>query len=90
MPIHALFSANRPLVLFAYGQTFFILGLAIFLQYRKHSRLRLAHDLLWLAAFGLLHGMYEWGDIFMPFRPDTGPTIYQQLLTNSIYCSKVE
>jgi signal transduction histidine kinase len=79
MPIHDLFSANRPLVLFAYGQTFFILGLAIFLQYRKHSRLRLARDLLWLAAFGLLHGIYEWGDILVPLRVDT-PTVYQQLI----------
>ena len=57
--LHQLFVINRPLLLFVYGQTFFVLGLAIFLQSRKHSRLRLARDLRWLASFGVLHGIYE-------------------------------
>lgn len=63
-----LFTLNRPLVLFVYGQTFFIMGLAIFLQSRRHSRLRLARDLRWLAVFGILHGLHEWGDVFIPLQ----------------------
>jgi len=62
------FFANRSLVLFAYGQVFFILGLAIVLQSRQHSRLRLARNLPWLAAFGILHGLNEWGDLFIPIQ----------------------
>ncbi len=64
------FTHNRPIILFAYGQVFFILGLAIFLQSRRHSRLRLARDLRWLAAFGLLHGLHEWGWVFIPMQSE--------------------
>lgn len=62
------FFANRSLVLFTYGQVFFILGLAIVLQSRQRSRLRLARNLPWLAAFGILHGLNEWGDLFIPIQ----------------------
>jgi signal transduction histidine kinase len=62
------FLANRSLVLFAYGQVFFILGLAIVLQSRQRSRLRLARNLPWLAGFGILHGFHEWGDLFIPIQ----------------------
>jgi signal transduction histidine kinase len=64
------FTYNRPIMLFAYGQVFFVLGLAIFLQSRRHSRLRLARDLRWLAAFGLLHGLHEWGWVFIPIQSE--------------------
>lgn len=74
------FALNRPVVLFVYGQTFFVMGLAIFLQSRRHSRLRLARDLTWLAMFGLLHGLHEWGDIFVPIQSTYLPPIYIELL----------
>lgn len=64
------FTHNRPVILFVYGQVFFILGLAIFLQSRRHSRLKLARDLRWLAAFGVLHGIHEWGMLFLPIQAD--------------------
>ncbi len=78
--LHELFALNRPLVLFVYGQTFFVMGLAIFLQSRRHSRLRLARDLRWLAAFGILHGFYEWGDVFIPIQTTYLPHPYVALL----------
>jgi len=78
--MHDFFVLNRPLVLFVYGQTFFVMGLAIFLQSRKHSRLRLARDLRWLAAFGILHGLHEWGDVFIPIQANYLPHLYTQLL----------
>lgn len=62
------FAVNHPLILFVYGQTFFVAGLAIALQSRKNSRLPLARSLSWLAAFGLLHGFNEWGDLFLPLQ----------------------
>ena len=62
------FAVNRPLVWFIYGQAFFILGLAIALRSRQYSRLNLAHSLPWLAGFGFLHGLNEWGDLFIPIQ----------------------
>lgn len=62
------FDINVELVLFAYGLVFFILGLAIALQSRQRSRLSLARSLGWLSLFGILHGIHEWGDIFIPIQ----------------------
>ena len=57
------FELNREIILFVYGLVFFILGFAIVLQTRQSSRLDLARNLRWLAAFGIAHGFYEWGDL---------------------------
>jgi signal transduction histidine kinase len=62
------FDLNSALVFFVYGQVFFILGLAIAFQSRRHSRLQLATTLGWLAAFGLIHGLHEWGLFFIPIQ----------------------
>lgn len=62
------FLANRPIILFIYGQVFFVMGVAILLQSRRYSRLDLARSLPWLAAFGILHGFNEWGDLFIPIQ----------------------
>ena len=58
------FTANRPIIFFVYGQVFFVMGIAIVLQSRRYSRLDLARSLPWLAAFGIMHGFNEWGDLF--------------------------
>ncbi len=47
---------------------FFSLGLVIALQSWRHSRLTLARTLKWLAAFGILHGLHEWADVFVPLQ----------------------
>lgn len=60
--------ANWPLINFVYGLVFFVLGLSISLQSRQYSRMRLARSLSWMAGFGLLHGLYEWGDLFIPIQ----------------------
>jgi signal transduction histidine kinase len=72
------FTVNRPLIYFVYGQVFFVLGLAIALQSRRYSRLNLAHSLPWLAGFGFIHGLNEWGDLFIPIQRQTysDPIIY--------------
>jgi signal transduction histidine kinase len=62
------FILNRTIILFVYGQVFFVLGLAITWQSRRHSRLDLARSLGWLGVFGLVHGVHEWGDIFIPMQ----------------------
>ena len=65
---HEWFSLNRPLIFFLYGQVFFVLGLAISLTPRRYSRLNLARSLPWLAGFGFLHSLNEWGDVFIPIQ----------------------
>ncbi len=62
------FELNTVLVFFTYGQVFFVLGLAIALQSRRHSRLELARILGWLSAFGISHGLHEWGELFIPIQ----------------------
>jgi signal transduction histidine kinase len=64
------FDLNRELILFVYGLVFFLLGFAIILQTRRSSRLDLARNLRWLAAFGITHGFYEWGDLFIPIQAE--------------------
>ncbi len=66
--IRSLFNLNNELVLFLYGLVFFVLGLAISLQSRRHSRLVLARSLGWLAVFGITHGLHEWGLLFVPLQ----------------------
>ncbi|MGH2457191.1 MAG: hypothetical protein ACRDHD_13155, partial [Candidatus Limnocylindria bacterium] len=63
-----LFETNRIIVLTAYGQVFFVLGLAVALQSLKRSALSLARPLPWLAGFGIVHGFHEWGYLFIPIQ----------------------
>lgn len=53
------------LVFFIYGLAFFAMGLAIALEARRTTELRLARSLKYLAAFGLLHGGVEWIDMWL-------------------------
>jgi len=66
--IRQFFELNNVIILFIYGQVFFVLGLAITLQTMRYSRLPLARHLHWLAAFGYAHALNEWGDIFIPIQ----------------------
>jgi signal transduction histidine kinase len=68
-----MFAANQLIILAVYGQVFFVLALAIALQSWRHSRLAMARNLQWLAAFGLTHALYEWGDVFIPFQEQYMP-----------------
>jgi signal transduction histidine kinase len=67
-PWHEFFVRNESLVLFVHGQVFFVLGLVIAWQSRQHSRLDLARNLGWLGLFGIAHGLYVWGDVFIPIQ----------------------
>ncbi len=78
--LREFFMVNRPIVIFVYGLMFFVMGLAVFLQSRRHSRLRLARDLYWLAAFGILHGLHEWGTMFIPIQASYSPRVFIDLL----------
>lgn len=66
--LQAFFETNRIIVYSVYGQVFFTLGVIMAIQSMRHSRLRLAQALPWLALFGILHGLHEWGDVFIPIQ----------------------
>ena len=69
-PLHEFFDRNQTIILFVYGQVFFVLGLAILWQSRRYSRLDLARNVVWLGLFGLAFGIHEWGDIFIPIQAE--------------------
>ena len=53
------FKGNMDIVLFVYGLSFFIMGIAVLVQPKKESKYYLASILWLLAAFGITHGIYE-------------------------------
>jgi signal transduction histidine kinase len=59
---------NWTILYFVYGLVFFVTGLVTGLQWRRGSDLQLARPLPWLAAFGIAHGLNEWGYIFIPLQ----------------------
>ncbi len=52
-------------IYFVYGLAYFILGVSIYLYPKKHSELKLAKHLWLIGAFGVLHGLNEWIDMFI-------------------------
>ncbi|UCC65543.1 MAG: sensor histidine kinase [Anaerolineae bacterium] len=63
-----ILEVNWVVLYFVYGQAFIILGIVTGLRWQRRSRLELARPLPWLAAFGLAHGLNEWGYIFIPLQ----------------------
>jgi signal transduction histidine kinase len=76
----AFFEINEAIIFFVYGLAFFVMGLVVALQSRQSSRLELARSLNWLAAFGILHGLNEWGDLFIPIQATYLSTPFMNLL----------
>jgi PAS domain S-box-containing protein len=56
------------IIYFIYGLSFFILGFSIFLYPKKGSSFQLTPSLWLIAAFGILHGIDEWVDMFALIR----------------------
>ena len=63
-----ILEVNWIILYFVYGLVFFATGLVTALQWRRQSNLELARPLPWLAAFGIAHGLNEWGYIFVPLQ----------------------
>jgi len=63
--VSAFFDRNIVVVFFFYGLAFFSMGLAVWLEVGRSSEDRVAKALLFLAAFGLLHGSHEWIEVFI-------------------------
>lgn len=63
--LSSFFSDHIDIVYFFYGLAFFSMGLAIWLESRRSSEFHLAGAMVFLAGFGLIHGMHEWFDMFI-------------------------
>jgi len=64
------------LIYFVYGLSFFSMGLAIVLEIGRGREHRLRKALMPLAVFGLLHGLYEWLEMFDLLGVLPGQNIY--------------
>lgn len=62
--VTAFFQHNIVLVYFFYGLAFFCMGLIVLIESRRTSAFHLAEALGFLAAFGILHGLHEWFEMF--------------------------
>ena len=78
--IRDLFTNNETLLLFIYGQVYFMLSISIVLRSHPHSRLELARTLPLLAAFGFTQALVKWGDVFIPIQTDHVPTTFISVL----------
>ncbi len=71
-PVSAFFVRNIIVVFFFYGLAFFALGLALILAARRRSEFRFAQAIRPLAAFGILHGLHEWYEMYQKYAALTG------------------
>ncbi|HUM72329.1 MAG TPA: hypothetical protein PLK31_26185, partial [Chloroflexota bacterium] len=82
--ISSFFQQNIIVVYFFYGLAFFCLGLIVWLESRRASTLRLARALGFLAAFGILHGLHEWFEMFQRLGAAGATDIPAWLLSNEL------
>ena len=76
------FDHNLVVIYFSYGLAFFSMGLAIWLGSARFrtSEFRLAGALLFLAGFGVVHGMQEWFEMIALLNERGGTNIPEWLL----------
>lgn len=49
-----------------YGMTFVVMGVAILMKIRSQSEFLLGRNLWLLGAYGLVHGLADWGEVLLP------------------------
>jgi len=57
--------ANKTIIILVHGQALFLMGALIALSSRRTARSRLGGAMWLLAAFGLSHGLSEWGEVYL-------------------------
>ena len=75
-----IFTNNIIAIYFFYGLSFFIMGLAVLLEFGHSSKLDFARALRPLIGFGIIHGCHEWFEMFLLIRerisgPYTAPWV---------------
>lgn len=66
--LHNFIDINMPVIYFVYGLVFFTSGIIIVVQYRQSGAFSFGKNLWLLGAFALLHGISEWGYLFIPVQ----------------------
>lgn len=66
--ISELITIQENLIYFVYGLVYFLMGFAILLQSRDYSTLKIARHLPLLGSFGIVHGLADWGPLFIPWQ----------------------
>ncbi|TDA68727.1 MAG: sensor histidine kinase [Clostridia bacterium] len=66
--LRAFIAQQEPLVYFVYGLVYFLMGVAVLLQSRGCSALKSARHHYLLGLFGLVHGLADWGPLFIPMQ----------------------
>ncbi len=61
-----------------YGMTFVVMGVAILMKIRSQSEFLLGRNLWLLGAYGLVHGLADWGEggTLVSFAPHPGGLIF--------------
>lgn len=63
-----LFTSNIIIIYFFYGLSFFVMGLAVLIEFGHSSKLDFARALRPVVGFGLVHGCHEWFEMFLLIR----------------------
>lgn len=71
----AFCQSNLPLIYGLYGLAFFVTGVVVALESGRNSQLALTRALPFLAAFGLVHGVHEWIEMFLLMSSETSATL---------------
>ncbi len=57
-------------IYFFYGLAFFVTGVIVWVEVSRPSTLSMIRGLPFLAAFGMVHGVHEWFEMFQKIRPE--------------------
>jgi signal transduction histidine kinase len=71
-----LFTRNIIIVYFFYGLSFFVMGMAVLLEFGHSSKLDFARALRPLIGFGLIHGSHEWFEMFLLIHDRISGTLH--------------
>lgn len=69
-PFCAFFTSHLTEIYFLYGLAFFVTGVVVWLEASRSPTLPLARILPFLAAFGIIHGIHEWLEMFGRIEPE--------------------
>lgn len=83
-PVAEFFTRNIIIVYFLYGLAFFTMGLAIWMESNRTSEFRIAKAFWLLAAFGIIHGLHEWFEMFQKLSEAGAANIPDALLLNEL------
>ena len=83
-PVAEMFTDNIVVVYFFYGLAFFCMGLFVWMESSRTSQIRISRAFIFLAGFGIIHGLHEWFEMFQIMAASGVTTIPEWLLLNEI------